>query len=69
LNAYASMGETPHEQAPVLTAAEENEVSEFVSTPAGQMLITRKFIASTGTLPAVVARIQELYKECGAARW
>jgi hypothetical protein len=69
LSGYASIGETPPEQAPVLKAAEENEVSEFVSTPVGQMLITRKFIVASGTFPAVVARIQELYKECGAKHW
>ncbi|HSY28851.1 MAG TPA: DUF2059 domain-containing protein, partial [Burkholderiaceae bacterium] len=69
LNAYTLMGERPPEQAPVLKPAEENEVSEFVSTPVGQMLIKRKFIVSAGTFPAVVTRIQELYKECGAAHW
>ena len=69
LQVYSTMGVTPPEQAPLLTATEENEVSEFTSTSAGQTLITRRFLSSAESRPEVVARLQEIYKECGARRW
>jgi len=52
-----------------LSAIEENAVAEFTATPAGQKLITQKFLTSAESLPVVGARINELYMECGARRW
>jgi hypothetical protein len=69
LRAYSLSGETPPEQEPVLSAIEENAVAEFTATPAGQKLITQKFLTSAESLPVVGARINELYMECGAQRW
>jgi hypothetical protein len=64
LRAYALTGATPPGPEPLLTAVEENAVSEFTATPAGQKLITKKFMTSSDSLPVVVLRVQELYNEC-----
>lgn len=69
LKIYTSLGEVPPEPAPVLTALEENEVAEFTATPAGQALITRKFLSTAESLPLVVERLQEIRSQCGARRW
>lgn len=66
---YASLGERPSDPTPILTAAEENQIAEFTATPAGQRLVTQRFLNTAESLPLVVGRIQELYKECGARRW
>lgn len=68
-NTYKSFGRVPSEPTPVLNAAEENQVAEFKATPAGQMLITNRFMDKATALPVVRERVLELMKECGARRY
>jgi len=69
IRVYALAGESAPEQPPIMTPKEENEVSEFTSTPAGQTLITRRFLENAEALPIIVSRIQEISKECGKQHW
>lgn len=66
---YKTFGQTPPDRTPFLNAAEENQVAEFKATPAGQMLITNKFMDKATTMPIVRERVSELMKECGAQRF
>jgi hypothetical protein len=67
--AYKSVGQVPSDPVPVINAAEENQIAEFKATPAGQMLITNKFMNKATLFPAVFERMTELKKECGARRY
>jgi hypothetical protein len=67
--AYKTVGQTAPEPLPIISAAEENQISEFKATSAGQMLITNKFMNKATLLPAVFERAKELRKECGGGRY
>lgn len=67
--AYKVFGQPVPQPVPVLSAAELNQVAEFTATPAGQMLITNKFMNKATSLPVVRDRINELMKECGARHY